>query len=365
MSLGQNKKGLEFSTLIEIILIIVATGLIIGVFSVASSRADEKTSENLCRGFNALRFGTQLGTPVGTYNVAPRACKTIDKGDLPGKDYKDNVNGLKEGTKAQIRDLMARCWWMWLEGNQQNMFDKSFYNTQNGCFVCYTFSIDKGMQSFDYSEFAASMNAPYYAIDSSDRCAPAGQGGYCRASCNSNYEKEVPSNRCKKEEKCCADTSECVSKGGRCSSAENYVQFNNWQCKTGNCFIKKENMASYLDYMQGTKGVSGGAGKVLFGDGGGFKSGSKYAITFVSPGERFDFNVGTGIFTTALGTTITIAGVVSGIGTIPTLILAGATAYSGALTNAAGTINDINYIMLSKYDTVTDKCAIEAGAGEK
>ena len=89
MSLARNKKGLELSTLIEIFLVILATGLIIGVFTVASGRAEEKTSENLCRGFNALRFGTQVETPVGNFNIAPRACKTIDKGDLPGKDYKD------------------------------------------------------------------------------------------------------------------------------------------------------------------------------------------------------------------------------------------------------------------------------------
>ena len=47
MSLARNKRGIELATLIEMILIVVATGLIIGVFTVTSSRADEQTSQNL------------------------------------------------------------------------------------------------------------------------------------------------------------------------------------------------------------------------------------------------------------------------------------------------------------------------------
>ena len=43
MSLARNKKGIELTTLIEILLVVVAAGLIIGVITMASSRADEKT----------------------------------------------------------------------------------------------------------------------------------------------------------------------------------------------------------------------------------------------------------------------------------------------------------------------------------
>ena len=57
MSLARNKKAIEFAMLIQILLVVVGVGLLIGVFSVASLRAEEKTSENLCRGFNVLRFG--------------------------------------------------------------------------------------------------------------------------------------------------------------------------------------------------------------------------------------------------------------------------------------------------------------------
>lgn len=367
MSLGRNKRGVELSTLAEILLIIIATSLIITVFTVASSRADEKTSENLCRGFNALRFGSEIQTPVGNINIAPRACKTINKEeDAPSKDYINHINGQKAGAMAEVRDLMARCWWMWLEGNQQNMFQSKWYNLQNGCFICYTFSIDKNAGGISYQEFANSLNAPYYAVDSSDRCAPAGQGGKCMASCNKNSDflKEVASTRCKQGLKCCVDADECENKGGSCEPRQKHVSYDKWQCKSGSCYIKEEYMASYLDYIQGTKGVSGGAGRVLFGDNEGFKSGLKYAITFVSPGKSFWFDTAAGLLTTAAGTTITIAGVVSGVGTIPTLVLIGTTLYSGAVTRESGSFNDINYIIVSKFDTVSDKCAVELGVGE-
>ena len=60
MDLARDKKGMELSTIIEIILVVVAAGLIIGVFTLASNKADEKTSEILCRGFNSVRFLTKI-----------------------------------------------------------------------------------------------------------------------------------------------------------------------------------------------------------------------------------------------------------------------------------------------------------------
>ena len=72
-----------------------------------------------------------------------------------------------------------------------------------------------------------------------------------------------------------------------------------------------------------------------------------------------------GLTTTGGGLYVLGAGLASGIGTIPTLILLTATTASAYITSASGTINDINYILISKYDTVSSKCAIEAGVGEK
>ena len=377
MSLARNKKGLELSTLIEIFLVILATGLIIGVFTVASGRAEEKTSENLCRGFNALRFGTQVETPVGNFNIVPRACKTIDKGDLPGKDYKDYSGGLKEGAKAETRDLMARCWWMWLEGNKPNMFDQSSTAifSKNKCFICYTFSLSKNAE-FTMEEFATSLNAPYYAVDSTDRCAPAGQGGKCMPACDksSNYfSREVASNKCKPDERCCiaADSQdECKNKGGRCLSgpSDEYTEiYTKWQCKSGSCYIKKDKLASYLDYLQGTKGISDGSGFVAYqNELTELKSGKKYGIILISPGNSPSWD------TAGLGTLTLVGGALTAAGTYYTPLFKGKVLAIGStatyalyrLTANSGNPN-INYIYISDYDSIKNKCAIEAGVGEK
>ena len=118
MSLVQNKKGIEMTTLIQIFLAVAAVGLIIGVVANVSLRAEEKESELLCKTFNEIRFGTEVEKGPFSFNVAPRACKVIDKKNVPSKDYKDHIAGVQEGAKGEIRDLMARCWWMWLEGIQ-------------------------------------------------------------------------------------------------------------------------------------------------------------------------------------------------------------------------------------------------------
>ena len=117
-----------------------------------------------------------------------------------------------------------------------------------------------------------------------------------------------------------------------------------------------------MDYIQGTAGVSGGAGKVLFGDNEGFKPGLKYAITFISPGNEWDAGTLLGLVTTGGG--LYVIGVTLVGGAFPPLILVGSAAVSALMTSNTGTRNDINYITISKYDTVADKCAIESGVGE-
>ena len=349
MSLGQSNKGIEWNFLIEILLLLVATTLIITIFTIAAGRADDKTSENLCRGFNAIRYATQIGEGKLSITAAPNACKTIDKKDVPSKDYKNNADSTKDGAQKEIRDLMARCWWMWLEGNQKNMFDKSFYNWQNGCFICYTFSTGKDVGYMKYEDLSTSLNQPYYAVDKTDRCAPLGQGGKCMDSCTEPFTTEVPSSKCNPQEslavemgnklinpdsttgsnsktdgktstgvqirKCCAAENECENRGGRCLPKPDQVYsvpYTGWACKQGHCYLEPDRMASYLDYIQGTRGAGGGAGKVLFLNEGGINPRTKYAITFVSPGDsswNWNFVVKAGTAAGAIGAGILLQAV--------------------------------------------------------
>lgn len=405
MSLGQSKKGIEWNFLIEIVLLLAATALIITVFTIAAGRADDKTAENLCRGFNSIRYATQFGEGKLSVTLAPNACKTIDKKNVPSEDYKNSADSAKDSAQKEVKDLMARCWWMWLEGNQKNMFTKSWYNLQNGCFICYTFSTDKDVGYMSYDDFSASLNKPYYAVDRTDRCAPMGQGGKCMDSCTAPFTTEVTSSKCNPQEslaveignklinsgsttdpsskaeektgtgvpvrKCCTAENECENRGGKCLSEPTQVYsvpYTGWACKQGHCYLEPDKMASYLDYIQGTRGAGGGAGKVLFINGEtGIKPGVKYAVTFVSPGDSpwsWDFVVrSTG------AAAVTAAGAVL-IATFPpsALVIAGGLGATGAasyLVLSAGNPTDYNYILLSSYDNVKNQCAIEAGAGEK
>ncbi|HLC60952.1 MAG TPA: hypothetical protein VJJ52_06000 [Candidatus Nanoarchaeia archaeon] len=401
MSLGQSNKGIEWNFLIEILLLLVATTLIITIFTIAAGRADDKTSENLCRGFNAIRYATQIGEGKLSITAAPNACKTIDKKDVPSKDYKNNADSTKDGAQKEIRDLMARCWWMWLEGNQKNMFDKSFYNWQNGCFICYTFSTGKDVGYMKYEDLSTSLNQPYYAVDKTDRCAPLGQGGKCMDSCTEPFTTEVPSSKCNPQEslavemgnklinpdsttgsnsktdgktstgvqirKCCAAENECENRGGRCLPKPDQVYsvpYTGWACKQGHCYLEPDRMASYLDYIQGTRGAGGGAGKVLFLNEGGINPRTKYAITFVSPGDsswNWNFVVKAGTAAGAIGAGILLQAVPV-IGTVGGLTMAAVASYE---LISAGNPSEYNYIFVSSYDSVKNQCEIEAGAGEK
>lgn len=359
----QNRKGLALPFFIDFILLIFGAVLIIQFINVKFAQADEKTAENLCWGFNAIRFATRQEAPGGVkFNIAPRACKTINKNELPGKDYKENVGGVKEGAKKEIKDLMMKCWWMWLEGSQPNILDSSTTSFTNKCFVCYTFSLKDGI-NIPITEFLASLNEPYYAIDTSDRCAPGGQGGHCRAACDksSEFSREVPSTRCKSGEKCCVDENignECLNKKGRCNNPEEgYLPYDKWKCKDGTCYINKDNFASYLDYIQGTKGAGLGSGYLAYQTGlEKFNSGKQYGIVLVSPGNSWSWDT--------LGsatTTVVLGGLSLAAFKIPliSLPLAGGTIYMGKLTTQSG-IPNMNFLYLSEYESVKDKCAIEA-----
>ena len=368
MPLALNKKGgIELSTLAEIILILIAAGLIIYVFNYAADRAEEKTSEKLCRGFNAIRVGTKIDKGPVTLNLAPRACKTIDKKNLPGKGYKDYPGGLTEGAKAELRDLIAKCWYMWLEGKQPNIFDTETTSLKNKCFVCYVFSMQDDI-SIKIPEFKASLDHPYEAADSSKRCAAAGQGGFCMPSCDksSNF-IEVDSSRCQAPLKCCISKDECINKGGSCEPKEGYEIYDKWSCRTGNCYVKEENFMTYLDYVQGTRGATGGAGFIVYEnkiEDTGLTNKKKYGITFISPGNSWGWD------TTAWGIA-TLASIPAEIlliskfkiVSLPTGVGVGAvtTPMLYEMTQKSGTLVGYNFIYISEYDAIKNECAIERG----
>jgi len=290
--------------------------------------------------------------------------------DLPTKEYK--TDNLKESTANQIRDMTAKCWWMWLEGRQTNMFSTSTLSFANKCFVCYTFSIDKDTSFIPVETFYRSLNDPYFASDLSEKCASGG-GGNCMSKCEGDYSKETSSSKCQPDQKCCVADNECESKDGKCAETPppGTKAFDKWICKSGKtCYVNEATYGTYFDYIQGTKG-DGGLGFLVQPDNmATFDSNNYYAITFVSPGNTANWDT----LGKAIGTVATAAAsVYATVQTIPlslgvgTNVAAGgtvATAFMYKITQKSGDAS-ANYLYISKYDDVKDKCLAETGAGQK
>ena len=176
--MGLSKKA-AVGTLVEMMSLIIGAFFVLTIFSVITAEAEEKTSEILCRGFNILSVATETRTlGVKTFS-SPQACKTIHKigaDSVPSKGYEQGEKGIGK----QITDMTVKCYWMWLDGKIKNMFDgKSYYFNDPG-FICYSFTIKDNIKSaIEFEDLEKELLQPYHAIDKTERCAPAGRGGYC------------------------------------------------------------------------------------------------------------------------------------------------------------------------------------------
>lgn len=362
MVLDQNKRGFQaagWGIVIGAALLFLAGGLIIGIIKFMSSEVEEGQQERLCRVFNEMRFAAKEENPLN-FPVGPDVCRTIDKGEIPSDDYEQTTDGAKQ----EIRDLMARCWWMWLEGTQIDMFGKGTLSKQP-CFACYTFSIKKstGIESFPVSALDKSLIQAFDADDTSDKCVSTG-GGFCeyKKCVNPLYPKEVPSNKCKTDEVCCVaeePQDECINRGGNClpECDKDYpFQYNKWSCakRRMSCCIKSDNYVSYLDYFQADAN-----GKILFQEDLEFKpQEDMYAISFLSPGRECgieNIKCWMGFF----------ASIAAGLGTSVFLSPIGGVAVGGAGMSLSliklGEITDINYLLVSEFKGLEDKCAAQFG----
>lgn len=369
--LGQSKKGMQsmgWGVVLGAVVLFLAGGLILGVNTLLAKEVEKSQTEKLCRMSNEIRFGAKEGNPLN-FPVGPQVCKSIhiDEG-IPSDDYVQT----EEGAKQEIRDLMVKCWWMWLEGTQIDMLDKGVLSKQP-CFSCYTFTLNEGIGPFSVTELEKSLVVPYEAKDTSENCAPNG-GGYCEGRCyDFFYPKEVSSRKCpkkdKKEEVCCVakePRDECINKGGRCKPScdsnkwdekkEYAVQYNKWTCSkySDKCCIKSGTYETYWDYFQADAN-----GKILFQENMQFRAQDKmYTIAFLSPGRECGItNIKCwggfiGSIAAGLGTSLFISP------------LGGATVAGGGMALSlikGGEIADINYLLVSEYEGIEDKCVLEFG----
>lgn len=135
-----DKKAVAMGQLVIIVITVVAFLLIAGTISRVLAKSQDKEAEYLCHNSVALRMATTVNVADTDVAISPIMCKTIDK----------KIQGDREEIKEQMAYMMARCWWMFNEGRQDDLLDSAeisdllgWDDNENKCFLCYTSVIDE------------------------------------------------------------------------------------------------------------------------------------------------------------------------------------------------------------------------------
>lgn len=348
--LDRNRKAIEaggFSIIIGIVLLLLSAGVILASIKYASSKLDESLQVKLCRTLNEIKF--RFDKDDSAFVSGSAVCNTINKHSkkgsfVPTSKYIQD----KEGAEAEIREMLKNCWYMWLEGSRKDMFKG--YTTNERCFTCYTFKIKDNIKGVTLSSLENSMDNPYIAKDTSDKCAPIG-GGYWRdKKCNPGERESETKNFLNTDSKCCVkDRNECENKGGICltsKASQDQGMYTKWSCPKSeqNCYIMKNSLFSYTNYIR-EYGPRGGEIYFIPQSGGqstdmGFNAGEIYAVSFVSPSEKFCIREGAGSSAGCMIATGTYGLVVAGAGVL-LVKLAAAGSAAGVLTATGKTVGAI------------------------
>jgi len=137
-----NRKGQEKSYLTYLIMALVGFLVIILIMNIFVINVGDITTEQTCRASILARAKAILNLEwndivIETAPIIPITCKTQEK----------TLEGDREQVLMQISDLSARCWWMFLNGEYQNLFDSPRFLNKKMCFPCYTFNIKTHLES--------------------------------------------------------------------------------------------------------------------------------------------------------------------------------------------------------------------------
>ncbi|MFH1590510.1 MAG: hypothetical protein ABIC95_01145 [archaeon] len=366
-------------TTISIILSTVAVIILLyGGLNDVSKAATTETARQLCYTTNVLRadFRPTIDTKIaGKREIRPieSACP-VEHVKIPLDEWlmvpqDDAVT--PENIQRDLARLGDECWWRYLEGTRDNMFDGTVFD-DNKCRACFVVTIREDEDDFSLQrndvikakDFGYFLNSnPKIISTRNDRCYA--QGGQCiPASCSCGGEcsldkgynpalsREVTHGDCSKTHdssfKCCYPpflANSCESSGGRCLDGceeqdEEWLAFSKeirdpgWSCGVNGktCCIPRQAFFSHIGYIQRW----GGTGLVLVLTD--FEPQGHYVIAFGSPTtkpENFDAifwkGAGVGAIAGAIGGIIVLE-VVTG-GTINFVFAAAAT---GAVAGAVG-----------------------------
>ncbi len=147
-----NKKGITQNVLFFIITTLVAFFIILFVIISIWSKADDNVSEATCRASVIARVNSIINIGPAKAAIIPLRCKTQEKKALVGN---------KEAIMEQISYMSAKCWWMFLNGEYQNLFDRTDFLNNNKCFICYSFTVEPDI-TITSEELLEYMTSHYY-----------------------------------------------------------------------------------------------------------------------------------------------------------------------------------------------------------
>jgi len=316
MLIRKNKKGIElaFGGIISIIVILVAGGVLLWAFLATAPKIEGKSPVELCASTNRIKVGIEHKT--SEYVSPPNACQTIEqtsgKSQVPTRDYDQNEAGAAE----EVRDMIMKCWYMWLDGSEPNMF--RLFPGEKTCQVCYRFRIKDSVGSLNLEKLIDSMNELYFvSIPNKHNCDTYYGGEWvdgeeCPLDLIATKSIILPDG---KKQVCCRKDVrfECENKGGiccenkeerKCSTVTGesigvYEQlYDKWACPITEekCYVKAETGVYYMEYLTESS-LLGGELMILDPDqneGSGtpikninYGKDKIWAISFVSPAKQY------------------------------------------------------------------------------
>lgn len=136
--LNSKKGDMQMSMIILIVLGIITFFLIAAAITKAYGGLKGKEAEQLCRNSIGMRanLAINVGNDLTKLRIYPVLCKTQDK----------EIKGNRKTLKRELAQLSSRCWWMFHEGELEEIFDTITSETPletNKCFICNTVGIDQ------------------------------------------------------------------------------------------------------------------------------------------------------------------------------------------------------------------------------
>ncbi len=159
----QSRKGIARDYLVFFILAIVGFIIIVFVINIFMGNANKEVNEEVCRASILARAKAVFkvkwhGATLESTPLFPVVCKTQENIELTGD---------RDAVMEQISYMSARCWWMFLNGEYENIFDEFEFLSNKKCFTCYIFTVKNELKDgpIEPDELRIYMNDHYYLGD--------------------------------------------------------------------------------------------------------------------------------------------------------------------------------------------------------